>query len=367
MKTRFRDFAWLWVGFLGVLAVVLIALSLKESHQTYGLINYLPFVLKILAISALILGIATDFAYSSFRGKMPFWLSKALRYARYAYYVLIAVSLGDLVLVWLISKLIDAAGWTSMPEGDVNVMAYLLVSERKSWASGLWETFRASLLGTLIGFLLAVLLSYVRTNEPTRRDKKAVQPLKYGLVKLEKVYAGIVRGTPMMVQACIIYYAGFALVRSLMPGSPISQVNQVWSLFLSALITVSLNSAAYLAEVLRGGIEGLDKGQREAYLALGMSERQGMLRVVYPQAIKASLPSLVNELINNIKGTSILTVIGYGELMFATTSIAGKTYQYLPAYFVAAILYLVLILVLSKSLNALVNKALSLRRKAVAQ
>ena len=83
--------------------------------------------------------------------------------------------------------------------------------------------------------------------------------------------------------------------------------------------------------------------------------------MVYPQAIRNSLPSIVNELINNIKGTSVLTVIGFGELMFATTSIAGKTYRYLPAYLVAAILYLALVVLLSYGLNRLADCALRRR------
>lgn len=144
-----------------------------------------------------------------------------------------------------------------------------------------------------------------------------------------------------------------------MPGATITEVNKVWSLFTSALITVFLNSAAYLAEVLRGGIDSVAAGQKEAAESLGFTLWQAMTKIIFPQAVKNSLPSIVNELINNIKGTSVLTVIGFGELMFATTSIAGKTYQYLPSYLVSAALYLLLVLVLSSLLNHLVNKYLA--------
>lgn len=105
----------------------------------------------------------------------------------------------------------------------------------------------------------------------------------------------------------------------------------------------------------------MELGQKEAAFSLGFTPWQSITRVVYPQAIRNSLPSIVNELINNIKGTSVLTVIGFGELMFATTSIAGKTYRYLPTYLVAAVLYLALVVLLSYGLNKLVDCALRRR------
>lgn len=263
--------------------------------------------------------------------------------------------------VWMIYRFIRVAGLPEMPEGDLDAMLYLLMSERKAWISGIGQTMAASVAGTGIGFAFAVVLAYIRQNEPTLRDPRPVQYVKYIMLTLEKLYVTIIRGTPMMVQACIIYYGGFSIVKALMPGASVTQVNQVWSLFASALITVILNSAAYLAEVLRGGIDSVEQGQKEAAFSLGFTPWQSITRVVYPQAIRNSLPSIVNELINNIKGTSVLTVIGFGELMFATTSIAGKTYRYLPTYLVAAVLYLALVVLLSYGLNKLVDCALHRR------
>ncbi|WP_146752392.1 amino acid ABC transporter permease [Actinomyces sp. Z16] len=171
----------------------------------------------------------------------------------------------------------------------------------------------------------------------------------------------IFRGTPMMVQAAIVYYAGFNIVRSAMPNASITEVNQRWSFFMAALLTVSLNSAAYLVEVLRGGVGALNRGQREAAVSLGFSNWQTMIKVIFPQAVRNSLPSIGNELVNNIKGTSVLTIIGYTELMFATSSVAGFYYKYLANYLTAAVIYLILTLSLTWLLET------SMRRIGIAQ
>lgn len=137
--------------------------------------------------------------------------------------------------------------------------------------------------------------------------------MKYIMLTLEKLYVTIIRGTPLMVQACIIYYRlchceGFdaGYVRHASQSGLVAVC--------SALITVILNSAAYLAGVLRGGIDSVEQGQKEAAFSLGFTPWQSIAGVVYPQAIRNSLPSIVNELINNIKGTSLLTVIGLESL-----------------------------------------------------
>lgn len=172
---------------------------------------------------------------------------------------------------WLIQRFIRVAGLPQMPEGDLDAMLYLLMSERKAWINGIGQTMAASAAGTGIGFGFALVLAYIRQNEPTLRDPRPVQYGKYILLTLEKLYVTIIRGTPMMVQACIIYYGGFAIVKAVMPGASVTEINQVWSLFASALITVFLNSAAYLAEVLRGGIDSVEQGQKEAAISLGFT------------------------------------------------------------------------------------------------
>ncbi|HQQ89879.1 MAG TPA: amino acid ABC transporter permease, partial [Oscillospiraceae bacterium] len=122
----------------------------------------------------------------------------------------------------------------------------------------------------------------------------------------------------------------------------ITEINYVWSAFMAGLITVSLNSTAYLAEVLRGGIESIDSGQMEAARSLGMTSWQAMRKVVFPQAVKNSIPAIGNEFIINIKDSSVLSVISCFDLMFATTSVSGIYYQQLEVYCIAAIIYLIL-------------------------
>ena len=268
-------------------------------------------------------------------------------------------------LYWFLPYCREIAALPENPEALFPSMIYMLVNSRRLWLSGAWGTLSVSVLGTVIGFILAVGLVFLRTNAAGRHDSKALKAVKRFGVGVEKLYVTIIRGTPMMVQACIIYYGGFALTRAAMPNASITEVNRAWSFFTAALITVSLNSSAYLAEVLRGGIEALDKGQREAALSLGFSNWQAMIKVIFPQAVRNSLPSIGNELVNNVKGTSVLNIIGFVELMFATGSVAGFYYKYLANYLIAAVIYLVLTLSLTWLLDALMRR-LGVARKEVA-
>ena len=166
-----------------------------------------------------------------------------------------------------------------------------------------------------------------------------------------KLYSTVVRGTPMMVQALIIYNAGFAVL--LGTGMSSGQIRLVWSTFIAGLVTVSLNSTAYMMEVLRGGIESVDVGQTEAARSLGLSQWQTLLRVVFPQGIKFAIPGLSNELVINIKDSSVLSVIGVVELMYESRAMAGIYYKNIEVYLVAAVFYLILTAVATYLLNRL--------------
>ena len=130
------------------------------------------------------------------------------------------------------------------------------------------------------------------------------------------------------------------------------------STMLAAFIIVSINTGAYLAEVVRGGINSVDEGQFEACKALGMTHSQTMFNVVIPQTIKSILPAIANEFVVNIKDTSVLNVISVTELFFVSKSIAGSTYQIFQTYLITAIIYFILtfvttriILLLERRLN----------------
>lgn len=217
---------------------------------------------------------------------------------------------------------------------------YMLFKCGDMFLKGIKTTVLIALFGTAIAFVLAVLLVFLRIQVPQRQDRNIPAILKKIGAIFAKLYITVIRGTPMMVQALIFYYAGFNIFKG--RGMSVSEINRIWSFFTSGLITVSLNSTAYLTEVLRGGINSIDAGQMEAARSLGMSNWQAMIRIVFPQAVKNSIPAIGNEFIINIKDSSVLSVIGCYDLMYATTTVVGIYYRALPVYCIAAVTYLVL-------------------------
>ena len=203
-------------------------------------------------------------------------------------------------------------------------------------------------------FLSSLVFVFLRIQTFDRVDNDLVRFFKSIGRGFATIYSTIVRGTPMMVQGLLIYYAGFTVLRGM--GFETAQANQIWSTFTAGLATISLNSTAYMMEVLRGGIESIDPGQAEAARSLGLSQWQAMRKVVFPQGIKNAIPALTNELIINIKDSSVLSVIGVFDLMYATTTVAGVYYRQMEVYCVALVVYLILTLVASRLLEAFGKK-----------
>lgn len=208
---------------------------------------------------------------------------------------------------------------------------------------GVGITLLLSLIGTIVGLLIAFVFSVIRVQKISPFDSKIIKILKKISVNIIKIYVTVIRGTPMIVQAVLFYY-GFA------------QLGINWSPLVAGLFTVSVNTAAYLTEVLRGGIQSVDNGQMEAARAIGMSRRQAMCFVVIPQALKNSFASIGNEFIVNIKDTAVLNIISVVDLFFITNNAAGDTYFYLEAMLIAASIYLFLTFFTSKLLMYLENK-----------
>ena len=244
---------------------------------------------------------------------------------------------GLLQLIYTVKTCLEAE---KNPQGFASSMIYMSLKGKDMLLTGIWTTVRIALLGTAIAFVLAIFMVFLRIQEPNRRDNDFVRPLKWLANRFARFYIFIIRGTPMMVQALIFYYFGFNLFKR--TGMTVTEINHVWSFFISGLCTVSLNSTAYLTEVLRGGIQAIDRGQTEAARSLGMSNWQSMIKVVFPQAVKNSIPAIGNEFIINIKDSSVLSVIGVMDLMYATKSVSGIYFRSLEIYCVAAILYLIL-------------------------
>lgn len=204
---------------------------------------------------------------------------------------------------------------------------------------GIGNTLLFALIGTLVGFLIGLLVGGIRAIEINDYDSTPVKAIKNIGRWITSFYIWVFRGTPMMVQAMFVYY----LLR------PVLQ----WTPFIAGLVIISINTGAYMAEIIRAGIQSVDNGQNEAAKSLGMTTIQTLIFIVFPQAIKNTFPSIGNQLIVNIKDSSMLNVIGVTELYFQTTSVAGSNYQYIETFLVSALIYLVLTSLASFLLNFL--------------
>ena len=196
--------------------------------------------------------------------------------------------------------------------------------------SGIKFTLLISLTGTVIGLVIGLFVGGVRAvcSKSERRDPSWSKISKKVLHAISSIYIEFFRGTPMIVQAVFIYY-GF---------KPLFQ----WTPVVAGIAIISINTGAYMAEIIRAGIQSVDVGQTEAARSIGMTAPQTMFHIVLPQAIKNSFPSIGNEFVVNIKDSSVLNVISITEIYFQMTSIAGSTFNFTDSAFVALIIYLVL-------------------------
>lgn len=214
-------------------------------------------------------------------------------------------------------------------EGFFSTVASMAQEYASLFLRGAGVTLLISLVGTTAGLLIGFMVQVLRTI-PTLKLRgikkagiRAAQLLATGYVEL-------FRSTPMIVQAMLIYYGSRSLF-----GLDMNPL-------VAGMVVVSINTGAYLAETIRGGIDAVDPGQFEAAHALGLTHGQMMRHVILPQAMRAILPSIGNELIVNIKDTSVLNVISVTELFFVTKSVAGSTFQIFEAYLIVLLIYLVL-------------------------
>lgn len=208
---------------------------------------------------------------------------------------------------------------------------------------GVGYTLLVSLIGTIIGLVIGLLIGVYRTIPESKT--KALRILKKIGDWILTAYVEIFRGTPMMVQAMVIFW-GFALLNG----------GQTLDVVFSGLLIVSINTGAYMAEIVRGGIISIDKGQFEGAHAVGMTHFQTMLHVVLPQAIRNILPSVANEFVINIKDTSVLNVIGFTELYFQAKSIVAINFQTFATYLLVAAIYFVLTFTVTRLLRLLEKK-----------
>lgn len=197
-------------------------------------------------------------------------------------------------------------------------------------AKGLGNTLFITIVAFIIGLLIGLIITFILKIES---DAIIVIALK----KLCHAYVSIFRGTPMVVQLLIIYFIIFAFFK----GDAIY----------IAMIGFGLNSGAYVSEILRGGISSVPKGQYEAGRSLGLTYKETMTKIVLPQGIRNSLPSLGNELITLVKETSIVGYVGAFDLTLAFKKLANATYDFETVYLVMGIVYFLLVFILVKLLN----------------
>ena len=202
---------------------------------------------------------------------------------------------------------------------------------------GIKLTIGVSLIAIAIGIVIGLIMCLMKMS------KSKI------LSAIAGVYIWIIRGTPMLVQAFIVFFGFPQLIQVMFPTFRLDA-------FTAGIITLSLNAGAYLAEIFRGGIMAVPKGQSEAARSLGLSKGKTMRKVVLPQAFKFSIPSLVNQFIISIKDTSILSVIGLAEIVNKAKTYVGKSYEFFSTYLFVAVFYLVIISILMVISNYIEKK-----------
>ena len=204
--------------------------------------------------------------------------------------------------------------------------------------TGVGNTVLIALTSTVAGLALGLLTGVVRTAPMSKNPNlRALHKLLKAIIA---IYVEIFRGTPMMVQSMVIYWGyAFATGGDTLPLIP------------SGILIVSINTGAYMAEIVRGGIISIDRGQFEGAMSIGMTHAQTMFKVIIPQVMRNILPSVSNEFVINIKDTSVLNVIGVTELYYFAGIIKRQNFQTFQTYFVICILYFILTFTITRLLR----------------
>lgn len=197
---------------------------------------------------------------------------------------------------------------------------------------GLFHTILIALFAVIIGIIIGTVIAIIRNNYEVNKKFRILN-------SISKMYVDIIRGTPVILQLMIIYYVIFKSVNI--------------NILIVGVIAFGINSGAYVSEIIRAGINSIDKGQMEAGLSLGLKYSEVMRLIILPQAIRNILPALGNEFITLLKETSVGAYIGIVELTKASDIIASRTYDYFFPLIIIAIIYLIMTLGLSKLVNVM--------------
>ena len=210
--------------------------------------------------------------------------------------------------------------------------AFLEGDRWQLYLRGLLTTLELTVVALIVGVALGVLVAVIRTAHDQQRPGRR-KSIPLGILDVIcKIYTTVIRGTPMLVQILIWGFVIFASSRNK---------------FMVGVVALGINSGAYVAEIVRGGLMSVDIGQTEAGRSLGLGYLDTMRFIVIPQAFKNILPSLGNEFITLFKDTSLANTIGLTELTYRAARIAGNTLDYMPPYIGIAIMYLVVVIILT--------------------
>ena len=217
-----------------------------------------------------------------------------------------------------------------------NDIAKLWGTYHSSYLNGILSTLILAVVATAIGCIIGFACGILQTIPHSKNDN-AFKRFFLALIRvIVRIYVEVFRGTPMVLQAVFVYY-GLPYFTSL-------RFTNVW---VAAIVVVSINTGAYMAESVRGGIISIDPGQTEGAKSIGMSHFQTMLYVIIPQALRNILPQIANNLIINIKDTSVMFIISFTELFAAHRAAVGATYLYFPSATIEMAAYLTMTLVAS--------------------
>ena len=227
--------------------------------------------------------------------------------------------------------------WFASLQADFR-QTFIEADRWRSLAKGLGVTLEVTLLALLIGIFLGVLVAVIRASHDQMESQKQKNAIMSALNGVCKLYLTVIRGTPVMVQLLIMYFVILA-----------NSTNTV----LTAVLTFGINSGAYVAEIVRSGIMSIDGGQMEAGRSLGLNYVQTMWHIIIPQAVKNILPALGNEFIALLKETSIVNVIGMKDITKWAINVQGRTYQAFMPFIGIALVYLFMVVILSKLVDLL--------------
>lgn len=218
---------------------------------------------------------------------------------------------------------------------------FILKDNYMYFVRGIRVTLIVTAASLFFGLIIGIVIAIIRAAHDQQSAYKKKNPILGFFNAICKLYLTVIRGTPTMVQLLIVCYV---IIQPRMTDSNLIKV---------AILTFSINSSAYIAEIVRSGIMSIDRGQMEAGRSLGLGYATTMKSVVIPQAFKNVLPALVNECITLLKETSIVTVVGLKDLTKGAQIIATNTYQAIVPYLALAAIYLAMVMILTWLLGKL--------------